>query len=404
MREHRTTRANGRHRGVSRRGLLRGAAGAAVAAPAVGLLGGRVLGGPSTARAAQGALPLTIVNETGAFDNASIHVYIIGNDGERQVWVTPEGEVRPVSLDDNDGDGFTDYAIPLAGSGATELSLPHLSGRIYVALGDKLRISAVEDGDGNPALAYPAGWEPGDPNYEVLHDCAEFTHRPDGMYCNTTMVDMFSVPLSIHLTGQQDQTTGALVSGGREQIFSELSGHDVFGALVDGERRVIAPSHGLDAGLFPEDYLDAYVDQVWQTYGDTDLLVTTNAGEFTGRVSGDQLVFSGPGEASFDRPTTRDVLFCDGALHAPNDEIVGPVAAIVAAALNRTTAHSHAAQPTTDPADFYQEEVTHHYARALHAAMEDGKAYGFAFDDVAGFASYIEDGSPEQFTLTLTPM
>lgn len=31
----------------------------------------------------------------------------------------------------------------------------------------------------------------------------------------------------------------------------------------------------------------------------------------------------------------------------------------------------------------------------------DGRAYGFAFDDVAGFASYIEDGAPSGFTLTL---
>ncbi len=39
----------------------------------------------------------------------------------------------------------------------------------------------------------------------------------------------------------------------------------------------------------------------------------------------------------------------------------------------------------------------------MHAATQDGKAYGFAFDDVAGFASYIEDGAPKEITLTLTP-
>jgi hypothetical protein len=34
--------------------------------------------------------------------------------------------------------------------------------------------------------------------------------------------------------------------------------------------------------------------------------------------------------------------------------------------------------------------------------MEDGKAYGFAFDDVADFASYIQDTAPTGITLTLS--
>ena len=39
----------------------------------------------------------------------------------------------------------------------------------------------------------------------------------------------------------------------------------------------------------------------------------------------------------------------------------------------------------------------------MHAATEDGKAYGFAFDDVADFASYIQDTAPTGIRLTLTP-
>ncbi|WP_236671333.1 beta-1,3-glucanase family protein [Streptomyces sp. 7-21] len=380
---------------LSRRALLTGTAGLALGASALALR-------PGTARA-QGSLPLTIANRTGQFDNSSIWVYIVGNDGERQVWVTPDGELRPVSLDDNGPDGFTDYAIPLAASGDTTIPLPYLSGRIYVSLGEKLKFAAVQDGNGDPALAYPAGWVATDPNYPVLHDCAEFTYRPDGMYCNTTMVDMFSVPLSIRLTGASDQTTGTLREGARAAVFSELAAHETFGPLVDGDRRVLAPGHGLDAGLFPAGYFDGYVDRVWSEYAARDLLITTNAGQFTGRVTGDQLVFSGPGEVTISRPSTRDVLFCDGALAAPNDGITGPVAAVLAAALNRTTAVSHAEQPVTDPAAFYQEEPAHHYARVLHQATEDGRAYGFAFDDVGGFASYIEDGAPTAMTLTLTP-
>ncbi|MEV6314810.1 beta-1,3-glucanase family protein [Streptomyces sp. NPDC051776] len=358
--------------------------------------------GRTDARVAEG-LPLTVANRTGEFANTSIWLYIVGNDGHQQVRVTPDGELKPVALSDNGSDGFTDYAVPLSGSGDTTLTLPPMSGRIYAALGDKLKLKAVEDGDGEPALAYPAGWVESDPNHPVLHDCAEFTFNDRGMFCNTTMVDMFSVPMAIRLTGAEDRTTGTLKSGGRARIFSDVGAQEAFSRLVIDDRRVIAPGHGLDAGLFAEDHFASYIDKVWSMYESKDLTVTTNAGTFTGRVSGGKLAFAGPGSVSFAKPSTRDVLFCDGALAAPNDPVVGPVAAILGASFNRTTLHDQAAQPTTDPARFYGTDSAHHYAKAMHAASEDGKAYGFAFDDVGGFASYIEDGAPVSMTLTLTP-
>jgi len=170
--------------------------------------------------------------------------------------------------------------------------------------------------------------------------------------------------------------------------------------------RVLAPGHrhGLDARLFPKDYLAPYIDEVWSTYAGRDLTVTTNAGTFTGRVCGGRLTFDGPAPVSFAKPSTRDVLFCDGALAAPNDGTTGPVAAVLGAGFNRTTRLSAPAQPTTDAASFYRTGLTNHYARAMHAATEDGRAYGFAFDDVAGFASYIQDTAPTGIRLIPTPL
>ncbi|MEU7637494.1 beta-1,3-glucanase family protein [Streptomyces sp. NPDC059101] len=386
---------------ITRRTLLGGlAAGAATAA-----LAGRAAGTPAPRAAA--ALPLHLVNNSGAYANGSVWIYILGNDGTQQVRVTPDGRLAPVSLADNGPDGFTDYAIPLAATGTTTVQLPPMSGRIYTSLGAKLKIKAVADGNGRPALAYPAGWVASDPNYDVLHDCAEFTYNSGGMFCNTTMVDMFSVPLALRLTGSGDQTTGTLKDGARARIFADVKAAAGFDRLVLGDRRVIAPGHGLDSGLFAADYFAPAVDAAWSAYAGKDLTVTTNAGAFTGRVSGDQLTFTGPGAAaggvSFTRPGTRDVLFCDGTLAAPNDGTRGPLAAVLGAALNRSTLATHAAQPVTDPAAFYQQPLTNHYARAMHTATTDGKAYGFAFDDVAGFASYIEDHAPKELTLTLTP-
>ncbi|MFF4086597.1 glycoside hydrolase family 64 protein [Streptomyces nigra] len=396
-------------RPLGRRRLLFALGGAAVAVPAIATVAPYALAGTSEdgaakkAKAAADTLPLTIVNDNGEFDNANVHIYVVGNQDGRQVRLTPDGTLAPIALSDNGSDGFTDYAISLSGSGETRLSLPHMSGRIYVALGEKLKFKAVADGNGDAALQFPAGWVSSDPNFPVLHDCAEFTFNSSGMFCNTTMVDMFSVPLSIRLTGAKDQTTGRLKAGGRASVFDAVRKVEEFSRLVVDDTRVIAPGHGLDAGLFADDYFAPYIDEVWSTYTGRDLEVTTNAGTFTGRVRGDRFTFDGPAQVSFAKPSTRDVLFCDGELAAPNDGTTGPVAAILGAGFNRSTLLSKPAQPTTDPAEFYGTDLTNHYAKAVHAATEDGKAYGFAFDDVADFASYIQDTAPTGLTLTLTP-
>ncbi|MFH8800900.1 beta-1,3-glucanase family protein [Streptomyces sp. NPDC017936] len=391
-------------RNLTRRKMLFALGGAAVGVPAIAAVAPHALAGQSdgSSTAASGSLPVTVVNNSGSFSNTSVHLYVVGNLDGKQVRLTADGTVVPVALSDNGADGYTDYAVPLASSGVTKLSLPYMSGRIYVSLGAKLKFKAVADGNGNAALQYPAGWVASDPNYGVLHDCAEFTHNAAGMFCNTTMVDMFSVPMSIRLTGVKDQTTGTLRDGGRAAAFAAVKQVEEFARLVVDDTRVIAPGHGLDAGLFPEDYFAPYIDEVWSTYTGKDLKVTTNAGTFTGRVRGDRLTFDGPASVSFAKPSTRDVLFCDGNLAAPNDGTTGPVAAVLGAGFNRSTLLSHPAQPTTDPAAFYRAALTNHYSKAVHAATEDGKAYGFAFDDVADFASYIQDTGPTGFTLTLT--
>ncbi|GAA2273274.1 glycoside hydrolase family 64 protein [Streptomyces atrovirens] len=392
-------------RGLGRRKVLFALGGAAVAIPAAAAIAPHALAdqsGEPKAGTAAGALPLTIVNDSGSFGNANVHVYIVGNVDGRQVRVTPEGTVAPVAASDNGPDGFTDYAIGLAGSGETRLSLPYMSGRIYVSLGAKLKFKVVTDGNGNAALQYPAGWVASDPNHGVLHDCAEFTYNSSGMFCNTTMVDMFSVPMGIRLTGAKDQTTGTVREGGRAAAFAAVRRVEAFSRLVVDDTRIIAPGHGLDAGLFAEDYLAPYIDEVWSTYTGRDLRVTTNAGTFTGRVRGERFTFDGPARVSFGKPSTRDVLFCDGALAAPNDGTTGPVAAVLGAGFNRSTLLSHPDQPTADASVFYRTELTNHYSKAVHTATEDGRAYGFAFDDVADFASYIQDTAPTGLRLTLT--
>ncbi|MBR8743562.1 beta-1,3-glucanase family protein [Nocardiopsis sp. MG754419] len=390
---------------INRR-LFVGGASIAAATPLLGTVG--CAGRPQAARPVNnadnvGALPVSVTNNSGRYGDDEVLLYIVGTDltTDQHCWVDSSGTPHPVSLDDNTDDGYTDYAIPL-GALPDDMTLPYMSGRIYLALGGKLGIRIVEDGDGNPALQLPSGWVEEDGSFDVLHDTVEFTHNEDGMFCNTSMVDQFSVPIGIRLTGDDDQSTGFLLPGGRDAIFETLRADSDFSPLVFDDHRIIAPGHGLDTGIFPSDYFDPYVDEVWSRYAGTDLSVTTNAGTFTGRVEGDELLFDG-GVSPIPRPSTRDVLFCDGALAAPNDGITGPVAAIVGAALNRSTLLDSADQPTNDPAAFYLNEIANHYAAVFHENTEDGKAYGFAFDDVEDFASYVQDHGPSGLEITLTP-
>ncbi|MDT0303629.1 beta-1,3-glucanase family protein [Streptomonospora wellingtoniae] len=391
-----------------RRSFLRGAGGAALAAPILGSAacgastgGAKLTAGDNAASA--GALPVSFTNESGYPDSA-VRLYIVGTDtaSGQQGRVKSDGTFAPTRLSDNTDGGYTDYSIPLSEAGG--LTLPFMSGRIYLALEDKLRFKAVEDGNGNPALQYPAGWVESDPSFGVLHDTVEFTHNDTGMYCNTSMVDQFSVPLAIALSGEQEQSTGRLKAGGRDMIFDAMLNDPDYSPLVVGDRRrVIAPGHGIDSGRFAADYFDPYIEQVWSRYGGTDLKVTTNAGTFTGRVDGSgQLAFDGD-VAPIARPSTRDVFFCDGALAAPNDGITGPVAAILGAAFNRATLLDTADHPVSEASAFYNADIHNKYAAVFHEATEDGRAYGFAFDDVSGFASYIQDHAPASFEVSLTP-
>ncbi|WP_067604587.1 beta-1,3-glucanase family protein [Nocardiopsis listeri] len=389
---------------INRR-LFLGGASIAAATPLLSTVG--CAGQPQAARpvnnaANVGALPVSVTNNSGRYGDDEVLLYIVGTDltTDQHCWVDSSGTPHPVSVDDNTDDGYTDYSIPL-GALPADMTLPYMSGRIYLAMGGKLGIRIVEDGNGNPALQLPAGWVEEDDSFDVLHDTVEFTHNEDGMFCNTSMVDQFSVPIGIRLTGDDDQSTGFLLPGGRDAIFETLAADPDFSPLVF-EDRVIAPGHGLNSGIFPTDYFDPYIDQVWSHYAGTDLSVTTNAGTFTGRVEGDELLFDG-GVSPIARPSTRDVLFCDGALAAPNDGITGPVAAIVGAALNRSTLLDSAQQPTNDPAAFYLNEIANHYAAVFHEHTEDGKAYGFAFDDVEDFASYVQDHGATGLEITLTP-
>jgi hypothetical protein len=82
----------------------------------------------------------------------------------------------------------------------------------------------------------------------------------------------------------------------------------------------------------------------------------------------------------------------------------------LAAAFNRSTLLVDSDQPDGEnPADYYSNPVTNHYARIVHAALSGGLGYAFPYDDVTpdggvNQAGPVSSGSPALLSVTLGPV
>ncbi|MEV4148663.1 glycoside hydrolase family 64 protein [Amycolatopsis sp. NPDC049691] len=361
------------------------------------------------ARAASAATPdtfgLNLVNNSGS---GTVYAYVTGTspdgrlvllraDGTPYYPASPSAPTTPLP---------EDCAIPIA-SGA-QVSVPRMGGaRIYVVTDAKLDFFL----DPGPNLVHPSFLNPGDPNYGKNWSFSEFTFNDTQLFANISYVDFVGIPMGLSLTsGSGTATVHGLPAGALDQIASALSslGGEWAGLVQTGgggNLRVLSPHH--HAAQFGG-YLDGYIDQVWQKYAGTDLVVDSQnpgLGRFTGRVSGDRLVF---GPESFAKPSTADVWSCDSgpfALAAGASDARKAIVPRLAAALNRTTLLDNPNQPTDeDPARFYAGDATNHYARIVHSKLPDNRGYAFPYDDVSpgpDFSGAVFAGDPQLLTITI---
>ena len=358
-------------------------------------------------------LPLTVTNNSGRGE--ATHLYVLGVSGDKLGYVNAGGTFTPWTGGANPPAPAPDVSIDGPANGAsTTISVPKgISGRMYMSFGEKLDFKISQDG----GLVQPAPWAAGDANSDILFDWSEFTYNDSGIWLNSSQVDMFAVPHAVSVTGSDGQTakTGELEAGGRNTVIDAMKDNESFSGLVqtrdDGTvLRVLSPGKGADGGNFDPDYLAPYIDEAWAAYANTDLTVQPFADQpdkvFKGRTSGDVMTFTdstGAQAATFTKPTTANVWGCDGNLGAPNDLVVGPIARSLCAALQRTTLGTQKVEPSTDASTFYQNDLTNEYAKVIHEQMVDGKAYAFAFDDVANQESLVHSGDPTSIAITLTP-
>ncbi|GGW15616.1 sugar hydrolase [Streptomyces capoamus] len=381
------------------------------------LLGGLlVLGAPVPAGAAvPDTVPLKITNNSGRSE--PVYVYDLGTQlsSGRQGWADANGVFHAWPAGGNPPTPAPDAAIPGPAAGQSKtIRIPKFSGRIYFSYGQKLDFRLTTGG-----LVQPAVQNPSDPNRNILFNWSEYTLNDSGLWLNSTQVDMFSAPYAVGVQRADGtvSSTGHLKSGGWTGFFNALRGQPggwagLIQTRSDGTvLRALSPLYGVETGALPANVMDDYVNRVWQKYTTSTLTVTPFADQpntkYYGRVSGNVMNFtnsSGAVVTSFQKPDASSIFGCHKLLDAPNDNVRGPISRTLCAGFNRSTLLVNPNQPDTTTANFYQDTVTNHYARKVHAQPADGKAYAFAFDDVGNQESLVHDGSPQQAYLTLDPL
>jgi hypothetical protein len=312
-------------------------------------------------------------------------------------------------------------AIPLNASGGapTTITVPHLAGaRLWFSIGTPLTFLL----NPGPALVEPSVTNPSDPNIDLAWDFCEFTYNDTQLFVNTSAVDFASIPIGLELTDTSGstQTVGGLPAGGLDTICAGLAAQqaadgnpwtDLIVTSGGQNLRALSPQNGIVANSsFLSGYYDSYVSQVWQMYSSATLTVDTQAsfGTVTGQVSGGVLTF--PGVGTFAQPTTGDIFSCStgpfGTAGASGEMLA--IIPRLAAAFNRSTLLIDSDQPDGEnPADYYTNAVTNHYARIVHATEAGGLGYAFPYDDVTpnggvNQAGAVSSGIPEVLTVTLS--
>ncbi len=368
----------------------------------------------TAAEAVPATIPLTITNNSGRGDQ--VYVYNLGTQLStgRQGWADANGTFHAWPVGGNPPTAAPDASIagPRPGQSLT-IQMPKFSGRVYFSYGQKLVFKLTTGG-----LVQPAVQNPSDPNVNILFTWSEYTLNDSGIWLNSTQVDFVSAPYAVGVrpVSGATKTTGRLKPGGYNGFYNALRAQpggwaNLIRTRPDGTIvRALAPGHGIEAGALPANVLSDYVNRVWTKYSSSTLTVTPFANQpnlkYFGRVSGNTMNFTnsaGQVVTSFQKPDSDSIFGCYKLLDAPNDLVRGPISRTLCAGYNRSTLLTNPNQPDANNSGFYLDNVTNHYSRKIHAQMADGKAYGFAFDDVGAHESLVHDGNPAQAYLTLDP-
>ncbi|KAF8865281.1 glucanase B [Acephala macrosclerotiorum] len=370
-------------------------------------------------------LNIQLQNQT---SSSTVYAYITGIDASNGSYVLIQADGHstyyPQSPASIGSPLAVDCGIRLGAPGSsTPATIPRMAGgRIWFCINDTLTFLL----NPGPGLVEPSVSNPSDPNYSKTWGFCEFTFNDFQLFANITYVDFVSLPIQLSLTNTSNavQTVPGIPSGGLETVcngliaqnnvdnagWNQLIVNDCNGKPL----RALSPNtgHVMNNSLF-QGYYNSYVNQVWSQYSSSQLNIDTQAqwGTVSGTVQNGLLTF--PGVGTFAKPSAADIFSCSTGPFSPdnwpqnNIAEMGNLTARIAAALNRSTLAANANQPDGEIVGvYYQQPVTNHYSRIVHATSAGGRGYAFPYDDVGpsgvdGVAGTVSDGNPSVFTVSV---
>lgn len=372
-------------------------------------------------------LPLALINN---LDGGPINAYITALDSEDAVvilqpdgnWFYPTaGGVEPEPVE-------ADIAIPIGGAGSiTNVTIPSYihSGRVWFAEGE-LTFFTVQSDSGGVTLVQPSPANADDPSNNVNWGFVELTNNEEfGLYANITFVDFVGLILGMKLDTEsgEEQVVMGLPSDAVGLICDDLAsqsssdGQSWGDLCVKGDDgttiRALAPTDyiGRDSDAF-KGYWDDYVDEVWDLYSSSPLIIDTQmgAGEVSCKASNGTTLTCDGDNRGYEKPTAEDIWGCNSGpfeVQKADNDIHKAVVPRLCAAFVRTTLllEGGDVQPSLGHESYYTEDPTNHYSRIVHEHEIDGKGYTFAYDDVnpegENAAGAVAAGDPKLLTVTI---
>ncbi len=216
----------------------------------------------------------------------------------------------------------------------------------------------------------------GTPSASKYYDFIEFTIGTTQFNGNTTRVDAFGVKIAmdLHCADGFDVAVGedyATFADDRATTFQQFASAvpAEFQGCVQSPYRIVEPgSCGFGTGGQYATYYDSFIDQLWTANG----LTIAKAG--------------------------------------PNGSGLGSYPDVSAAIMRHVGATAGTFSPTgqlldktlwSDASTFYASAPADYYAQFWHQHALGGKAYGFPYDDVGGYSSYVSHSNPQYLLVAI---